>query len=219
MAKLDIVVKITEKKGIQLFHMFEFEDVEIWKSVISGKIGLNQRIFARKCEIREVSHNDSVKFLNDNHLQGSCNASVRLGLYYNNELVQLMTFGKPRFNKNFDFELLRLCSKKFTNVIGGASKLLKHFRNTFKGSIISYANRRFSNGNLYRKLGFKEKGVTDVNYFYTKGDIVLTRYQCQKHKLKDLLENFDPNLSERENMLNNGYHRIYDCGNYIFELN
>ena len=67
-----------------------------------------------------------------------------------------MTFSKPRFNKNYDYELLRLCSKKFTNIVGGASKLFKYFISKYKGSIISYTNRRFSNGNIYRQLGFSE---------------------------------------------------------------
>lgn len=127
-------------------------------------------------------------------------------------------FGVPRFNKRYDFELLRLASKKFTSVVGGASKLLKFFRDSHTGSIISYANRRFSTGDVYRKLGFIQLGRTDVNYFYTRHNEVLTRYQCQKHKLKDLLENFDPSKTESENMRLNGYFKVFDCGNLIFAL-
>lgn len=186
-----------ERQGIQLLHVFEFDDIKIWKSIISGKLGLNRRIPARKCEVREVSSSEASEFLGENHLQGSCSASVRLGLYFGGELVEIMTFGKPRFNRRFDFELLRLCSKKFTTVVGGASRLLKHFRGGHPGSIISYANRRFSKGDVYRKLGFSELGKTDVNYFYVRGDIVLSRYQCQKHRLASILGNFDAELTER----------------------
>jgi len=207
-----------EKHGIQLLHIFDFEDIEIWKSIISGKLKKNTKIFARKCTVKELSFNEAKMFLEENHLQGSCPSKYRYGLFYNGELVQVMTFGVPRFNKRYDFELLRLASKKFTSVVGGASKLLKFFRDSHTGSIISYANRRFSLGDVYRKLGFRQLGITNVNYFYAGHNEVLTRYQCQKHKLKDLLENFDPSKTESENMRLNGYFKVFDCGNLIFSL-
>lgn len=207
-----------EKQGIQLLHIFDFEDVDIWKSIISGKLKKNTKIFARKCIVKELSLDETKIFLEENHLQGFCPSKYRYGLFYNGELVQVMTFGVPRFNKQYDFELLRLASKKFTSVVGGASKLLKFFRNSHTGSIISYANRRFSTGDVYRKLGFIQLGITDVNYFYTGHNEVLTRYQYQKHKLKDLLESFDPSKTESENMRLNGYFKVFDCGNLIFTL-
>lgn len=207
-----------EKQGIQLLHIFDIEDIDIWKSIISGKLKKNIKIFARKCIVKELSFDETKIFLEENHLQGFCPAKYRYGLFYNGELVQVMTFGVPRFNKRYDFELLRLASKKFTSVVGGASKLLKFFRDSHKGSIISYANRRFSTGGVYRKLGFTQLGRTDVNYFYTGHNEVLTRYQCQKHKLKDILENFDPSKTESENMRLNGYFKVFDCGNLIFAL-
>ncbi len=43
-----------------------------------------------------------------------------------------------------------------------------------------------------------------------------SRLQFQKHKLKNILENFDPNLTEWENMQLNGFDRIWDCGNLVF---
>ena len=67
-----------------------------------------------------------------------------------------------------------------------------------------------SNGSIYMLLGFELKGYTEPNYYYIKGNEVLSRYKCQKHKLKDLLENYDDTLTEYQNMTNNGYYRIYD---------
>ena len=131
-----------------------------------------------------------------------------------------MTFGKSRYNKNYTWELLRFCSLKGYNVVGGASKLLSHFRKQYSGSIISYANRRWSNGDLYRKLGFKMIGKTDPNYFYFKDGHteLFSRIAFQKHKLKSLLENFNPDLTEEQNMFNNNYRKIYDSGNLVFFL-
>ena len=214
--------KMCSEKGYQLFHIFEFDDIEIWKSMISNKLNLNTTIYARKCVIQELKYSQVKDFLDENHLQGTCTSKINLGLFYNDELVEVMTFGKPRFNRNYDYELLRLCTKKFYSVIGGASKLFKYFISNYKGSIISYANRRFSNGNIYRQLGFNELKASNPNYFYSKGDIVLTRYQCQKHKLKGLfdkgiLDTYSPELTESEIMNRNGYFRLYDCGNLVFE--
>lgn len=204
------------EKGYQLFHIFESDDIEIWQSMINNKLGLNKRIYARKCEIKEVSFADSMKFLEENHLQGFCPSSIRYGLYYNDELVQLITFGKSRFDKSYDYELLRLCTLKGYCVVGGASKLFKHALKFVKGKIISYANRRFSCGEIYKKLGFGLKGESAPNYFYNKSGKMYSRIAFQKHKLKDVLDKFDDSLSEYDNMLNNGYDKIYDCGNLVF---
>ena len=212
--------ELVEQKGYQLLQIFSSDNIDIWKSLINNKLGLNKRIFARKCIIKEVKPEETRKFLEENHLQGDCNSKIRLGLYYEENLVSLMTFGKSRYNKNIDYELIRFCSLKGYNVVGGASKLLSHFRKQYSGSIISYANRRWSNGDLYRKLGFKEIGQTPPNYFYFNNDFEIhSRIAFQKHKLKDKLMNFDPDLTEEQNMFNNGYNKIYDCGNKVFVLN
>ena len=206
------------EQDIQLFHIFEFDDLNIWKSMISNKLKLNKKIYARKCIIKELKYSEVKDFLDENHLQGSCVSNINIGLFYNNILIEVMTFSKPRFNKEYQYELIRLCTLKYHYVIGGASKLFNYFKLKYNPtSIISYANRRFSNGSIYMLLGFELKGYTEPNYYYIKGNEVLSRYKCQKHKLKDLLENYDDTLTEYQNMTNNGYYRIYDCGNLVFE--
>ena len=211
---------LVESKGAQLFHIFEGEDLDIWTSMIKNKLGLSTKIYARKCLVKEVSSEEARKFLEDNHLQGYANSKIRLGLYYNKELVSLMTFSKPRYTKNYDWELVRFCTLKGYNVVGGASKLLSFFRSSYKGSVVSYANRRWSDGDLYRKLSFREINRTSPGYFYFRESemILYTRDKFQKHKLKDLLETFDENLTEEENMFENEYRKIYDCGSIVFVL-
>lgn len=208
-----------ESKGIILFNIFEkIDDLEIWKSMILNKLGQSRRIYARKCEVRRVDYNDIREFLAENHLQGAVTSSINYALYYGDELVEVMTFKRPRFTKDYDFELLRLCTKKETTIVGGASKIFKAFRRDYPtASVISYANRRWSRGDVYRRLGFELLKVSAPNYWYVRGDEVLSRYQAQKHKLPQLLgESFDPELSESENMLQAGFERIYDCGNLVF---
>ena len=214
-----------EKQNIQLIHIFEDEWInkqEIVKDRLKSLLGVfDKKVYARKCEIREIDRKTCNNFLNENHLQGSDNSSIRLGLFFENELVSLMTFGKPRFNKKYDFELIRFSSKLGYQVIGGFGKLLKFFiRKHSNSSIISYADRRYSKGNVYLKGDFKFLEKSKPNYFYVKGLEKYSRYQCQKHKLSKILgDKFDVNLSETENMILNGFYKIYDCGNLVYEYN
>jgi hypothetical protein len=186
--------------------------------MILNSLGKSTKIYARNCEIRQVSSKEASSFLDENHIQGKCGSNIRLGLFYNDNLVQIMTFGKPRFNKKYDFELLRLCSLRGYCVVGGASKLFKFFRENFKGSVITYCNLRYSYGNIYKNLGFAQLSINEPSYFYCKNFEVLSRYQCQKHKLKNFLENFDENLTESENMINNGYLKVFDSGSITFVM-
>ena len=190
------------------------------KSRLKNLLGIyDATVYARKCKVREVTSKESKIFQEANHIQGACNSSVNLGLYFNNELISLMTFGKCRFNKNYEWELLRFCNKLGYHVPGSAGKLLKHFEKTYNPkSLISYADRRWSIGKLYDALGFTLDHISRPNYWYYKnGDYELkSRVNFQKHKLKDKLEKFDPKLSESENMKNNGYLKIYDCGNLVY---
>lgn len=215
--------ELCEKNGIQLIHIFEHQwyyKKDIVKQKLKAIINNDmERVYARKCNINEIDVKTSNEFLEKYHIQGKDNSSIRYGLYYKNELVAVMTFGRPRFNKKYDFELIRYATNK--HVIGGASKLLNYFvKQHVNASIITYADRCWSKGNMYKKIGFKLIGKSQPNYIYTKNNIILNRYQCQKHKLKDILKDkFNPELSESENMRLNNYNKIYDCGNLIFVYN
>ena len=208
------------ENDIQLLHIFEGEYLELWLSMINSKLGLNNKIFARKCIIKELKSKETEDFLNKNHLQGFCQAKINMGLFYEDKLVSVMSFSKPRFNKKYEYELIRFASKRNYTVIGGASKLWNYFVNKYNPkSVITYANRRFSNGDLYYKLGFTFIEKTKPNYFYfsKQHPKLEPRIKFQKHKLKDILEVYDENLSEAENMFNNKYRRIFDSGNLKFE--
>lgn len=216
-----------KEQGIQVLHIFDDEFIEkkdIVKSMILSKINrYQQTIFARKCEIKIVLAKDSKIFLNNNHLQGYFPVLINLGLYYKDELVSLITFDNSRYVKNYEYELIRFCNKLHTKVIGGFSKLLTHFIRNYSDSIISYADRRYSNGNLYYKNNFELKSISRPTYYYLSPKegyaIRHHRRQFQKKLLPEKLENFDPNLTEWENMQNNKYTRIWNCGNLVFTYN
>lgn len=212
-----------EKQGIRLVHIFENEWLtkqDIVKSKLKNLLGIyDKTVYARKCEIKEVGIKPSKEFQEENHIKGAVNSKVNLGLYFEDELVSLMAFGKFHFDKKHEWELLRFCNKLGYNVQGGASKLLKHFEMTYKPkTLVSYADRRWSQGKMYEKLGFTFIYASQPNYWYWKDAHQLESCnKYKKHKLKKLLEHFDENKTEVENMKCNGYHRIYDCGNLVYE--
>lgn len=202
--------------GYTLLHINEDEWVnkkEIVKSRLLGFLKLNKRIYARNTIIKEIPF--PYEFLEKNHIQGAGTVSkYNYGLYCNDDLVAVMTFSSPRFNTNFDYELIRFCPLLFTNVVGGASKLFKHFVKTHKGNIITYSDRRWSKGNLYKKLNFEFLHTSPPNYRYYKGLVSLSRNQCQKHKLVE--QGHDTSMTEKEIMKNLGYYPIYDSGNDVW---
>jgi hypothetical protein len=211
-----------KEQGIQLLHIWDNEWLNkqnIVKSIILSKLNLlSNKVFARKCVVQNVSSKESNKFLENNHLQGKDTSSIRLGLYYDDELVALMTLGKSRYNKNYEYELYRFACKTYTSIIGGFSKLLKYFIQTYQpNSIITYSDKRYSIGNVYKKNGFTFLHDSSPNYFYTKDYSLLeSRVKYQKHKLSKILEVYDNALTEWENMQLNGYDRVWDCGNSVW---
>jgi len=209
-----------EKAGYRLIHIFEHEwenKRSIVESRLNNSLGNSKTLYARKCEIREVTSKDSKEFLELNHIQGNAAGSIRLGLYYENELVAIQTFCKSRFSTKTEWELLRYCNKLNTSIVGGASRLFKHFIKTYTPeSIVSYSDIRWNTGDLYNKLGFEYSHSSTPNYWYFKGLKVESRVKYQKHKLEKLLKSFDSSKTEQENMLDNGFKRIFDCGNRVY---
>jgi len=216
-----------EEKGIQLIHIYEDDWIykqNIVKSMILNKLNETpNKIYARKTEIKEITDNNLVRlFLNENHIQGFVGSSIKLGLFYNNEMVSLMTFGKLRKPLNYkssekDYEMLRFCSKLNTNVIGGASKLFKYFLNNYEfNSIVSYADRSYSSANLYKNLGFNLNYMSQPDYYYVIDGLRKHRFGFRKDIL--IKQGFDPNKSEHNIMLERNIFRIYDSGNIKYTL-
>lgn len=214
--------------GIQLIHIYSdswLYKQDIIKSIILNKIGKSSiKIFARKCEIRELSDNQIIRdFLDQNHIQGAINSSIKLGLFYDNELISVMIFGKKRIFMNSqsndgEYELLRYCNKLNYNIVGGASKLFSYFLKHYKfNEIITYADRSYSQGDLYGKLGFEFVKKTQPNYYYIIKNMRFHRYNFRKDIL--VKKGFDSNKTEHEIMLERGINRIYDSGSLKFKLN
>jgi hypothetical protein len=201
-----------ESKGIQLFHIFEYQwnDPRQKPIIISRLKNLFHKddrvIYGRETEIRDVPDDERKAFLDANHMQGSDHATRAYGLYCNGELVSIMTFCKPRFNKNYQWELSRFCSKCGCSVVGGASKLFKHFLENNEGSVLSYSDIATASGGLYGTLGFRLLSVNRPSYIWWKTDYdYKSRFQCQMK-------------NERQVMTEAGYARIFDAGTKTWVL-
>jgi len=205
-----------EENGIHLLHIWEDDwknSKDIIKSIILNKLSkIETKIYARKCEIRIVNNEDTSIFLNENHIQGYANFNTAYGLYFNDELVSLMCFGWRSINGNREYELIRFCNKKNTNIIGAASKLFSFFikNNNHIDKMISYADRSMFTGDMYKSLGFIFTHRTNGNYWWVVNGLRKHRFTYNKKKLVKM--GHDPLKTEVEIMHEMGNYRIFGCG-------
>jgi len=217
---------LAKSKGWDLIHIWENDWIskrDIIKSIILSKIKITQRIYGRKTSICTLSLNEEREIFNNNHIQGYIKSKICYGLKIDGKIVAAMSFGISRYNKNYEWELLRYANILNTTVIGGANKLFKYFITTqTPKSIISYCHRHLFTGKMYEHLKMVKMADSQPSYKYfkiTDKNTLYSRLQFQKHKLKSKLESFEPNATEWENMQTNGYDRIWDCGNSVWTFN
>lgn len=202
--------------NLRCLHVFDWDD---WDKIIK-MLEEKETIFARNLEVLDVSSYEANRFEEQSHLQGNCRGqSVRLGLYKNKELIQIMTFGKPRYNKKYEWELLRLCTKPGYKVVGGAEKLFKHFIRQYQPtSIISYCDLSKFTGDVYKKLGMTEAYTTKPQKIWSKGSQKITDNYLRQHGADRLIGTSDGKGTDNEEiMLREGWLPVYDCGQLVFE--
>lgn len=132
--------------------------------------------------------------------------------------TNLKNYGHEYGFQSRTVKLLRFCNKLNTSVVGGASKLLAAFdKDHTAPSLISYADLRWSVGNLYKQLGFTWKHDSVTNFWYVINDRRVGRQVYQKHKQHKVLEGFDPTLTAAQNMIEHGIYQIHDVGNGVWK--
>ena len=236
-----IKTEACESKGYKLLQIFDIEwndaiKGKIWKSMIKSNVGVATKIFARKCKLIEIDSKSAYEFMNDNHIQGRGLIKayeINLGLMHNNVLVQVMSFKEgDRFSKKSNtsgvYELYRFASILNHNIIGGASKILNYFEQRYEPNLlISYANRRWSQGKVYEKLGFanvsnKDNAPAMIIYDSRSNKILDRRTLWNENSDKIYPIKFDENgmkLSQVNRIFANGYRLLYDCGSLKFVKN
>lgn len=206
------------KNGYFCLHIWDWDDEDKIVEILKPK----KPLYARSLEIKEPSYEEIGLFLEKYHLQGSCyGQEIRLGLYKDDELIQVMTFGKPRYNKTYEYELLRLCTKAEYSVVGGAERLFNHFLTTYDpNSIVSYCDNSKFKGDVYKKLGMELKsyGKPSKHWFnpftfrHITDNLLRQRGYSQLHNDKIHKKGESNELL----MLEAGYLEIYDCGQSTF---
>lgn len=207
-----------ENAGISLVHIFEDEYLE-HKDIVLSKIRYLlksadfERVFARKCIVKDISYTEASTFLDKNHIQGRAKASVYLGMFYRGEIVSVMLF----LWRDGVWELNRFASDITKNVIGAGGKLFSYFQKKYSPEKVkSFADRRWTvnkERNLYIALGFKLEKCTSPDYRY-----VLNSETTRRHKFnfrKNILHKkygFPLTMTETEMINELGVNKIYDCG-------
>lgn len=199
-------------------HVFDWDN---WDKIIDIINPNKQILYKRNLELKKVNKKDCDEFLNKYHLQKTCRGqNIILGLFHNDELVQIMTFGKPRYNKNYQYELLRLCTKSGYKIVGGSNSLFKYFiKNYDPESIISYCDNSKFNGDVYKKLGFKFEKITEqsCHWYNWKTCQHFTDNLLRQRGADQLLNvNYGKGTNNEEIMLKHGFVQVYDCGQKLW---
>jgi hypothetical protein len=178
--------KECEKNGIQLIHIYEDDWIykqDVIKSMIINKLNKTKnKIYARKCKIKEIYDDKLIKgFISKNNIEVYVDSKIKIGLFYENVLVCLMLFNNIN-NKDY-YELSNFSVKINTNIIGGASKLLKYFINNYNPKkITTYVNRSYSQGNLYKILGFNFINKCEPNFYYIINGTKINKNEINTYK-------------------------------------
>lgn len=226
-SKLNTLQQKYLKEDKHLIHLWE--DVWLTKKEqvlvrLKSLFSINTGFHARKTKVFEIDAQTAKSFLEINHLQGFVKAKYGFGLYANDEIIAVATFShvrpmKLKGSNYFSVELVRFASKNGVTVVGGLSKLIKHFSKQIQvNDVMSYADKDWSLGKGYDKLNFVKTSETDPIYFYLDQQ-TLKRYVV--HRLpKNILQSFkDQNsLNLDEFLTHSNYIKVFNTGNLKYHL-
>lgn len=205
--------KTANDNNYSCIHIFDWDDQNKIINILKQK----KTIYARNCKIKEIDNDECSNFLNKYHIQSSINKkSINIGLFYNDILISVMTFGKPRYNKNYEYELLRLCFHPDYKITGGSEKMFSYFINKYNpSSIISYCDNSKFNGSVYTKLGFDLliANKPSKHWYNLKTKKHITNNLLLQRGYDQLFcTSFGNGSSNDDLMKQSGFVEIYDCG-------
>lgn len=224
------LVKLQDK-----FRQDGFFLVQLWEDVwltrrnqvisrINSFLGLNKGFHGRKAKVISLNIADTTNFLNNHHLQGYIKAKYNYGLIANGEIIAAANFSDTRPMKNngegyLSAELVRFASKDGLTIVGGLSKLIKHFLKEVKiNDLMTYADRDWSLGKGYDKLGFELTKITEPAILYLDQKKMVRYFP---HRLpKNVLFDFEKQdiLNLEDYLAANNYIKIFNTGNLKYHL-
>ena len=202
--------------GYRCIHWYDWDDIFKLPLMLSNPAP----IYARDCKIDYVGIPESNLFLNMYHLQKARNGvKISLGLFYHNNLVEVMTCGHPRFNSNYEWEIFRFCSDPTIRVIGGASKLFKRFIESVNPkSVITYCDVAKFTGNVYDNMGLKFRSFTNPSIIWSRGAEQLSNNILTRFRYDGLFNtHYGKDANNTELMIMNGWLPVYNCGQYTYD--
>lgn len=140
-------------------------------------------IFARNCSVRRIDKSTAAVFLERYHRMGDTGSRYRYGLFVNRStgaaerhlpegtLVAVATFSNARrWDKEgrriSSYEWIRYASLPDITVAGGMGKLMNTFiEEVHPDDIMTYVDTEWSDGEVYRILGFVDEEVVERNGF------------------------------------------------------
>ena len=208
--------EVAWEHGYRCIHVFDWDD---WDKVVQLLMPA-KHVYARKCEVQKIDKVTADKFTAEYHISGRCNGQIEnYGLFFDGEFIEVMTFGKPRYNKNYDYELLRLCTKSGLRIVGGASKMFQQFVVEHpQSSVISYCDRAKFTGAVYEQIGMKLVKATEPYKVWSKDGKKITQNLLNQRGYDQLFgTSFGKGTSNEELMLSSGWLPVYDCGQLVYE--
>lgn len=210
--------KVAAEAGYHCIHVFDWDD---WDKVIDI-VAPKKAVYARQCKIYKLKNKVAEEFLNNYHLQGSVSKQVLcLGLVKDDELIQVMTFGTPRYTTKYYSELLRLCTKPGLTVVGGAERLFKFAtRDLGIDEIISYCDISKFKGDVYERIGMKFQKYTEPQEIWSRGSRKITANLLRQRGFDQLFgTNYGKGTSNNDLMIADGWLPVYDCGQAVYTFN
>lgn len=189
-----------EKKYDSLF--FREDEIKnqlsIVKSILKNRLGLSDKVYARKTKIKTIDRPSLKRFLTNNHLMGFGQGD-NLSLVFEENTVSCLQW-KWKNKQAKIIEISRFCNKINTTVVGGFSKLLKELKKQKSpNKIISFVDKRYGSGNYLENLGFN-KVSENPSFMWTNGKETF-------HRMK-----FPNNTGYDNDLL-----KIWDCGQAKYE--
>lgn len=216
--------KLAEDNGYRCIHIWDWDD---WDNIIDMIIDStnSNKIYARKCKILIMESDEQIKtassFVKQNHMQHDARGSILyVGLIYDDQLVQVISMSRSRYDKHYDYEILRMCSKKGYHIIGGSSRLLTYVKNYLDtDSIISYCDAAKFTGTVYRKMGMIHIRDTAPNKIWSKRGRYITSNILKARGFDQLFgTDYGKGADNEKLMIDNGWLPVYDCGQHVFTV-
>lgn len=192
-----------EQQGIRLIHIWDYEWADprkqkVLKNIILGALGmLKERYYARECEIHRYDMggprwSEVNKFFAENNIQGCRGGRFAYMLEKDGRFLMGYKFGRPsggRAKKLYEYEMARGASAPGVQVIGGASRLWKHFVDEVKPkSVVYYIDYNYFDGRSVEKLGGKfVTSQPGVKNYWVKEKGVKNREPAHHKKVQEAI--------------------------------